>query len=79
MFCKKIVPKNLAKFTEKHWNLFFSKVAGLNKDSGEQLYQKKDSNTGVFLWILLNFSERFLQNISVRVLVLRTKTGFQMF
>ena len=35
------------------WRLFFSKVAGL------RLYQKGNSGTGFFLWILRNFSDHF--------------------
>ena len=43
--------KNFAKFTGKHLcqSLFFNKVAGLNC---LQVYWKRDSGTGVFLWIL---------------------------
>ena len=38
---------------------FLNKVAGLSME----LYQERDSGTGVFLWILRNFWERlFLQN-----------------
>ena len=57
MFLKIGVLKNFANFTGKHicWSLFFNKVAGL----GLQLYQKRDSNTGVFMWNLLNFLEHF--------------------
>ena len=42
--CKKDVLRNFAKFSGKHLcqSLFFNKVAGLKRDSG----------TGVFLWIL---------------------------
>ena len=43
--------KNFAKFSGKHLcqSLFFNKVAGLNC---LQVYWKRDSGTGVFLWIL---------------------------
>ena len=48
VFYKKRVFKNFAKFTETQLcqSLFFNKVAG----SGLQFYQKRDSDTGVFLW-----------------------------
>ena len=50
---KKGVVRNFAKFTWKKPvpDLFFNKVAVL----GLQLYWKRDSGTGVFLWILRNF------------------------
>ena len=49
---KKGVLKNIANFTGKHprQSLFFNKAAGLSL----QLYQKRNSDTGVFLWILRN-------------------------
>ena len=42
---------NFTKFTGKHLcqSVFFDKVAGL------QLYYKRNSGTGVFLWIFRNF------------------------
>ena len=48
------VARIFTKFTEKHLcqGLFFNKVAGLR-----QLYWKRDSGTGVSLWILRNFSK----------------------
>ena len=48
----KVVLRNFAKLTGKHLcqSLFFNKVAGL----GLELYLKRDSGTGVFLWILQN-------------------------
>ena len=60
-FCEKGVLKNFAKFTEKHLcqSLFLIKLQG----SGLQLYWKRDSGTGVFLWFLLN-KNTFLQNTS---------------
>ena len=61
MFCKKGVFRNFAKLAGKHLcqSLFFNKAAGL------QLYWKRDSGTGVFLWILWNFLVHFfLQNTS---------------
>ena len=44
--------RNFAKFTGKHLfrSLLFKKFA-----LGLQLYEKRDSGTGVFLWILRNF------------------------
>ena len=56
MLCKKAVLRNFAKFTGKHMcqSLVFNKVAGL------RLYQKRDSGTGVFLWILRNSSRTSL-------------------
>ena len=53
------VLKNSAKFTDKHlWQgLFFIKLQAWG------LYRKRESGTGVFLWILLNFLRTtFLQN-----------------
>ena len=46
-FCKNGVLRNFAKFTGNHLyqSLFFNKVAGLDL----QLYQNRDSGTGVFL------------------------------
>ena len=58
VFCKKDVLRNFPKFTGKHLyqSLFLNKL---------QLYLKKDSGTGVFLWILRNFEEHLsLQNTS---------------
>ena len=51
VFCKKDVLKNFVKFIEKDLcqSSFFNKVTGL------QLYLKRDSGTGVSLWILRNF------------------------
>ena len=43
VFCKKGAPKNFAKFTGNYLCL------------GVQLYLKRDSNTGVFLWIFAKF------------------------
>ena len=49
VLCKKAVLRNFLKFTGKHLcqNLFFNKVACLRP--GLQLYQKRDSDTGVIL------------------------------
>ena len=63
VLCKKGIPRNFAKFTEKSLSqsLFFNKVLGLSL----QLYSIRDSDTGVFLWSLRNFKEHiFLHNIS---------------
>ena len=51
-FAKKGVLKNFTKFIAKHLcqSFFFDKVAW-KRDSG----RKRDSGTGVFLWILWNF------------------------
>ena len=53
---KQDVPKNFAKSTGKHQRQSpsFNKVAGLTL----QLYYKRDSGTGAFLWILQNIYER---------------------
>ena len=54
---KKCVLRNFAKFTWKYLrqSLFLIKM----QDLGLQLYQKRDSGTSVFLWILQNFKEQF--------------------
>ena len=53
LFCKKGVLKNLAKFTGKQLcrSLLYNKVAGFRP----VISLKRDSDTGVFLWILQNF------------------------
>ena len=50
---KKGVLRNFAQFTGKHLcqSIFFNKVAGRRL----QIYLKRDSGTGVFLWIAWNF------------------------
>ena len=50
---KKGILRNFAKFTGKQLcqSLFFNKVAGLRPTT----LLKRDSGTGVFLWILRNF------------------------
>ena len=63
VFCRKGFHRNFAKFTGKHlcWSPFLNKVAVLKACN----FVKKDSGTGVFLWILRNFLEHlFLQNTS---------------
>ena len=52
VFCEKGVLKNFAKFTKKHLcqSLFWIKL----QPSGLYIYWKRDSGTGIFLWILLN-------------------------
>ena len=54
-FWKKDDLWNFVKFTEKHLchSLHFNKVAGLSL----LIYSKRDSSTGVLLWILRNFTE----------------------
>ena len=56
VFCEKSVLRNFAKFTGKHLcqGLFLIKL----QTWGLQLYLIRDSGTGVFLWILRNFSEQ---------------------
>ena len=60
---KKGVLKNFPKFIVKQLrhSLFLNKVVGLSL----QLYSKRDSDTGVFLWILRNFKEHFRVDASV--------------
>ena len=55
VLCKKGVLRHFAKFTGKHLcqSAFFHKVAGLRPAT----LLKRDSGTGVFLWILQNFKE----------------------
>ena len=63
VFCKKVVLRNFAKFTGKHLcqSLFFNTVAGL----AWNVIKKRDSGTGVFLWIFVKFVRTpFLQNTS---------------
>ena len=54
VFYKKVIVKNISKFTGKHqcWSLILNKNAGCN-------VIKKVFNTGVFLWILRNFKNTF--------------------
>ena len=56
VFYKKRFLKNFTKIHRKHLyqSLFFNKVEGT---WGLQLYSKRNSGTGVFLWILRNFKE----------------------
>ena len=55
---QKGILRNFAKLTGKHLcqSLFFNKVAILLKKKPE-LYLKRDSGTGFFLWIMQNFWE----------------------
>ena len=59
VFCEKSVLRNFAKFTGKHLcqSLFLIKL----QPWGLQLYLIRDSGTGVFLWILQNFSEQLFR------------------
>ena len=52
VFCKKCVLKNFTLFTGKHlcWSLFLIKLQSFSPST----LLKRDSNTGVFLWILWN-------------------------
>ena len=64
---KKGVLRNFEKFTVKHLcqSLFSIKLQAW----GQQLYLKKGSGTGIFLWVLRNFKEHlFFQNNSWRLL-----------
>ena len=61
MFYKKGVLKNFSSFTEKHlfWSLFWIKLS-------PAALLKRDSNTGVFLWILQHFKNSlFYRTLSV--------------
>ena len=63
VFYEKCVLRNVTKFTWKHlcWSLFFNKVPGLRPEN----LLKRESNTGVFWWILRNFLRTlFLQKPS---------------
>ena len=63
VFCEKDVLRNFTKFTGKHLCqcLFFNKVAIRRPAT----FLKRDSGTGVFLWIWWNLQEHlFLQNTS---------------
>ena len=55
---KKGIRRNFTKFTGKHMcqSLFFNKLAGLSPATLLK-ERKRDSGTGVFLWILWNFYE----------------------
>ena len=55
--CSKDVLKNFAKVTGKHLyqSLFFNKGRGLRPATS---FKKRGSGTGVFLWILRNFSKQ---------------------
>ena len=59
---KKLLLKLLAEFTGKHlcWSLF-NKVSCLQTCN----FIKRDSNTGVFLWILRNFEEHLFWRTSM--------------
>ena len=61
MFYKKGVLKNFSSFTEKHlfWSLFWIELSPAT-------LLKRDSNTGVFLWILQHFKNSlFYRTLSV--------------
>ena len=57
VLCKKVFLKSLQNSQEKTSARFFNKVACL------QLHSKRDPGTGVFVWILRNFQERFYYRI----------------
>ena len=58
---KKVFLKHFTKCTGKqiYWNLFFNYFLIKIQTLGLQLYWKRDSNKGVFLWILWNFKNTF--------------------
>ena len=58
VFYKKVVPKNFSIFTRTYLCLSFFLIKLLNFRSANLL--KRDSNTGVFLWILQNFWKRLI-------------------
>ena len=62
VFYKKAVLKNFAIFTGKRlcWSLFLIKL----QDSSPAFLLKRDSNTGLFLWILRNFKEHLFWRTS---------------
>ena len=61
VFYKKGVPKNFSKFTGKHLyqSFFLTNLHALDL----QLYLKRYSGTGVFLWILRKFYEHLFYRI----------------
>ena len=58
-FIKKAVLKNFAIFSWKHlcWSLILIKLQGFSSAT----LSKRDSNTGVFLWLLRNFKEHLFE------------------
>ena len=58
--CKKAILKNFVIFTGKHlcWSLFLIKFQTFRPDS------KRDSNTGILLWILQKFLEHLFWKTS---------------
>ena len=62
VFYKKAVLKNFAIFTGKHlcWSVFFIKWQNFSPAT----LLKRDSNTGLFLWVLRNFKEHLFWRIS---------------
>ena len=53
-FCKKVVLRKI------HWKTFVSEsLLVMLQASGLELYLKRDSNTGVFLWVLEIFRNSF--------------------
>ena len=59
VFYKKSVLKSFAKFTGKHLRQSLFQISR----PGLQLYRKRNSGTGVFLWILRNFYEHLFHGI----------------
>ena len=69
VFCEKVVLTKFAIFTAKHmcWRLFLIKLQHTWRHA---TLLKRDSNTGVFLWILQNFLRAsILKNICERLLL----------
>ena len=62
-FCKKGVLGKFASFTGKHlcWSLFFIELQTFSPAT----ILKRDSNTDLFLWSLLNFYENLIWNLRV--------------
>ena len=74
-FCKKGVLRNFTKFTGKYLyqSLFVNKVPGLRPKACN--FIKKDSGTGIFLWILRKFEEHiFIKNTSAGCFCMRFLT-----
>ena len=63
LFCKKGVLGKFASFTGKHlcWSLFFIELQTFSPAT----ILKRDSNTDLFLWSLLNFYENLIWNLRV--------------
>ena len=72
MFFKIGVLKNFTNFVGNHWSFFLNKVAGLKLCN----FIKRDSNTGVFLWICEILGTRFFKRtplVAASVYLKRTR------